>query len=159
MQLKYKKSSGFNHTSCSQLGKLWKLIKLVGMLAIFPILAVSCTGNSADKTQSEPYFPVQKEVAETVMLARLGGKLVLDDTGYLRVNDTLIIWPYGYSLKIEGKEIWIINDKGEKIAHVGDWVNLGGGEVPAWAVVERIGQALQEDAKGPYWIAGDVIVD
>jgi hypothetical protein len=141
-----------------------RLLLLVCILTTFLGIALGCTCNSADKTQPEPYFPVQKEAAEVLMQAILRGKLVLDDAGYLRVNvtndlRTLIIWPYGYSLKIEGKETWIINDKGQAVARVGDTVILGGGEVPAWAVEEIIGYALPEDAKGPYWLTGNVIKD
>jgi hypothetical protein len=121
-------------------------------------LTFGCTCNSPDRTKPEPYFPVQKEVAEVGMLSRLEGKLVIDDAGYIRVNGMnnfppLIIWPYGYSLKIEREEVWIINDKGQAVARVGDHVILGGGELPAWAVEERIGHALPQDAKGPYFLA------
>ncbi|HEX9896045.1 MAG TPA: hypothetical protein VGA85_00070 [Dehalococcoidales bacterium] len=129
------------------------------MLVILPIFTIACTCNSADNTQPEPYFPVQKEVAEEVMQARLEGKLVMDDAGYLRVYDALIIWPHGYSLKIEGKEIWIINDKGQAVARVGDMVMVGGGFVDTWVAEEKIGCALPEDAKGPCWLAGNVIKD
>ncbi|HEX9896902.1 MAG TPA: hypothetical protein VGA85_04475 [Dehalococcoidales bacterium] len=138
-----------------------KHVYLYCILAVILIGMSACTDNSADKTQPESYFPVQKEAAEEVMQALLPGKLVIDDAGYLRVNVTndfhpLIIWPYGYSLKIEGKETWIINDKGQAVARVGDTVILGGGEVPAWAVEEIIGYALPEDAKGPYWTVGKI---
>jgi hypothetical protein len=83
---------------------------------------------------------------------------VIDDAGYLRVNvtndlHTLIIWPYGYSLKIEGKEMWIINDKGQAVARVGDTVELGGGFVDASVAEERMGHALPENAKGPYFLS------
>jgi hypothetical protein len=71
----------------------------------------------------------------------------------------LIIWPYGYSLKVEGDDRWVINDKNEKVARVGDWIYLVGGEIPAWAVNELIGYSLPDDAKGPYWLVGDVILD
>lgn len=143
-----------------QPGKLWRLKSLAVMLLIFPILTLACTRSNVNVT----YFPVEKEIPVDIMDGQLPGRLVLDDTGYLRVDDltgnpVLIIWPYGYSYKTEDKDIWIINDKGQAVACVGDWVNLRGGQIPAWAVEIRIGQALPEDARGPYWIAGDVRID
>ena len=97
------------------------------ILVFISILAIGCSNNSADKTQPVPYFPVQKDVPQIMYLVLLPGTLVMDKAGYLRVNvdkDTqaLVIWPYGYSLKIEGKEIQIINDKGQIVAKVGDTV-------------------------------------
>ena len=131
------------------------MILVVGMLVFIPVFAVGCTGNT-NKTP-EPYFPVQKEF-QTIYLQSLltGGKLASDNAGYLRAGATkgvLIIWPYGYSLKIEGKNIWIINDKGQAVAKVGDAVELSGGFVDASDVEVIIGHALPKDAVGPYWIA------
>ena len=144
--------------SRTQSGKLWRLMQIAAILVIIPILVIDCTGNSPSITQPEPYFPVQKEVQTTMMLVLLPGKLVIDNNGYIRVDminesDPLIIWPYGYSLQIEGKDIWIINDKGQVIAKVGDAVELGGGFVGADIVEERTGQALPKDAAGPYFIS------
>jgi hypothetical protein len=101
----------------------------------------------------EPYFPVQKEFQTTVLTSLIQGKLVLNN-GYLRVYDELIIWPYGYSLKTEGKEMWVINEKGQPAARVGDEVGIGGGEIPADFAEEKIGHPLPEGCEGPYWLAG-----
>ena len=144
--------------SRTQMGKLRRVIQLTVVLVILSVLAIGCIDNSTSKTQPEPYFPVQKEVQTTMMLVLLPGKLVIDNNGYIRVDminesDPLIIWPYGYSLNIEGKDIWIINDKGQAVAKVGDSVKLGGGFVGADVVEERIGQALPKDAAGPYFIS------
>ena len=128
------------------------------ILVVISVFAIGCNDNSDDTGQPDLYFPVQKEVQESEMLVLLPGKLVIDNTGYLRVNVTndlhaLIIWPYGYSLKIEGKEMWIINDKGQAVARVGDTVKLGGGFVDASVAEERMGHALPENAKGPYFLS------
>ena len=135
-----------------------RLIQIIGMLVFIPILAIGCNNNSADKTQPVPYFPVQKDVPQMLYLVLLPGTLVMDKDGYLRVNvdkDTqaLVIWPYGYSLKVEGKEIQIINDKGQIVAKVGDTVKLGGGFVGVSDAEERIGHALPKNATGPYFIS------
>ena len=135
-----------------------RIIQIIGMLVFIPILAIGCSNNLADNTQPVPYFPVQKDVPQELMLAILPGTLVMDKDGYLRVNVTndlhaLVIWPYGYSLKIEDEEFQIINDKGQIVAKVGDTVKLGGGFVSVSAVEERIGHTLPKSATGPYFIA------
>jgi hypothetical protein len=128
------------------------------------ITVTDSTGSSEVYSASIPiqtpaYFPVQKEPADVIMLLLVRGELILDN-GYLRVSGKsgykgdLIIWPYGYSWKIEGKEIWIIDDKGQAVARVGDWVKMGGGEIPKYWAEEKIGSPLPEDAEGPYILAG-----
>jgi hypothetical protein len=142
-----------------QSGRCKRLLLIVSILVIIFASILSCSNNSADKTQPVPYFPVQKNVPQIMYLMLLHGTLVMDKDGYLRVNVTkdlpaLVIWPYGYSLKIEGKEIQVINDKGQIVAKVGDTVTLGGGFVPLVSdVEERIGHALPKNATGPYFIS------
>jgi len=128
--------------------------RLMIPLCILVLFLGSCTSEPPDTPQPEPYFPVQKEVPKTFLLALLPGRLVIDDAGYLRVNDTLVIWPHGYSLKIDGNDIWVIDDTGQACAKVGDWVKIGGGVIPGYVVEEKIGQPLPAGCEGPYWLAG-----
>ncbi len=107
---------------------------------------------------SVSFFPVQKEVQSEVMQVLLQGELVLDN-GCLRVHDELILWPYDYSLQTEGKEIWVIDDKGQSVAHVGHHVRLGGGQVPTFFAEEKLGHPLPEGCDGPYFLAGEVVID
>jgi len=119
---------------------------------------------TSSQIPSEPFFPTQIVPAKAYMLALLkGGTLMIDNAGYIRIgspnlpassaNGPLIIWPYGYSFKTEGTNIWIINDKGQTVARVGDKLDLGGGSVDASVVEVLIGYALPKDAVGPYYIA------
>jgi hypothetical protein len=89
--------------------KTMKSTTVVVTIFILVLVAIFLLGGC---NTIKPYFPVQKEIPKEYMLVELSGKLV-DVAGYLRVNEVnaLIIWPYGYSLKIEGKEMWVINDK------------------------------------------------
>jgi hypothetical protein len=103
--------------------------------------------------QQEPYFPVQTEKPETYLLALLPGKLVMDKDGYLRIGNALVLWPYGYSFSIEGKDIWILDDKGAKVARVGDEVKIGGGFIPDNVVPMKIGHSLPAGCEGPFWLA------
>jgi hypothetical protein len=143
--------------------KCRRLIYIILILVALIFLAIACNNNSKENIQSDPHFPVLKESRETTMLVSGGGELYLDDAGYLRVKrdyySYLIIWPYGYSLKVEGGDRWVINDKNEKVARVGDWMHLVGGEIPASVVNELIKQPLPDDANGPYWLTGEVRVD
>ena len=97
-----------------------KLLLFSGIIVIVSALTIGCSGDSANTTQPEIYFPVQKEVLAWHLLVPLEGELLLDDNGRLRVMGDLILWPYGYSLNTEGKKIWVINDKGQRTVRVGD---------------------------------------
>lgn len=69
----------------------------------------------------------------------------------------LLVWPYGYSLETESKEIRILDNDGRVVACVGDWIKVDGGEVP-WEIVEKyIGKPLSDNCTGPYWLVSGVI--
>ncbi len=109
-----------------------------------------------DIDESDIYFPVQKEVQTIYPDGLVKGTLVLDGD-YLRItrpvgNGDLLVWPYGYSLRIEGNEIQIVDNDGQIVACVGDSIKLGGGQIPAQMVEEFIGKSLPYDCEGPYWI-------
>ncbi len=136
--------------------------KLILLFIIILELFVTLTG-CYNYDSDTPYFPVVKNEPEGSFLALAEGTLVIED-GYLRLSrsysDTteLIIWPYGYSLNVEGDDIRIINGDGEIVAHVGDNIYVGGGEVALITVWKDIRGLLPFDCKGPYWLASDVWV-
>jgi len=131
---------------------------LIAAAVILLVIVVVTRSPDVSPAPEVSFFPVQKEVQSEVMGLLLQGELVLDN-GCLRVHDELILWPYGYSLKTEGKEIWVIDDKGQTVAHIGDLVRLGGGEIPAFFAEEKLGQLLPEGCEGPYFLAGVVVTD
>jgi hypothetical protein len=125
--------------------------------------------NSFTTIPPAPFFAVKKEADPNYIYfdALAEGKLVLDNNN-LRLKPSwgkgdvwskgeLLIWPYGYSLRIEGKEIQIIDNYGHLVARVGDKIKVGGGEVPAEIVEKYIGQQLPDDCTGPYWLVSRVI--
>jgi len=127
----------------------------------------ACKDNSSNILLSIPYFPIQK-AGLARMDSLLEGRLELDDNGCLRVNDNfsnyLIIWPYGFSLRTEGEEIQIIDEKGQIFARVGDVIKIGGGEIPgeeARELIEEsiVEQPLPDDCQGPYWVTGDWVTE
>ena len=138
--------------------KYFLYLYVIAVLIIVPALTLSCNGNehiepSSTTPQHEPYFPVQTEKPETYLAALLPGKLVMDKAGYLRIGNALVLWPYGYSFSIEGKDIWILEYKGTKVARVGDEVKIGGGFIPGDVVSMKIGHPLPADCEGPFWLA------
>jgi hypothetical protein len=106
------------------------------------------------------YFPVEKEPAKGYMLLSLQGKLLIDDSGYIRVEWTekehpLIIWPYGYTLqKAKNDDAWVTDEQGQLAWRVGDIIDLGGGFAGKDIVEQRIGKSLPEGCEGPYFLAG-----
>jgi hypothetical protein len=118
------------------------------------LLALAGCRSAAPPTVS--YFPVQKEPAEIILLASLPGELVLDEDGYLRAGDNIILWPYGYSYEVRDGEIWIIDEAGRDAARVGDSVRIEGGQIPADFAEEKLGYPLPEGCTGPFWLAGEI---
>ena len=127
-----------------------------------PLLLCMFSGCHSDESGT-PYFPVVKNEPQGSFLADLKGTLMLED-GYLRVSSSysdtteLIIWPYGYSLNVEGDDIRIIDGDGQVVARVGDNIYVVGGEVPLIVVWKDIRGLLPSDCTGPYWLASDVRV-
>ncbi len=120
--------------------------------AIVLVISLMMLSSCAEKTPlPTPYFPVQKEVQEMGLMAELSGELVLDD-GCLRVHDNLILWPYGYTVEMEGDDIWVVNEHGEGVVKVGDRVQMGGGVISAEFAEEKIGRSLPEGCTGHFWL-------
>jgi len=111
-----------------------------------------------DTSSSTPFFPVQNNPSEFRMTALLEGELVLED-GCLRVDNYLLVWPYGFSLSTGGEVIQVIDDTGQPIARVGDRVKVGGGECvkPCEHIAQYSAELPSDHCSGPYWIVGEVI--
>lgn len=155
---------GFLFSPMMGLGKGRKIFwPLVCVLVISPIMLTSCYDNSSTTAQRAPFFAVKKEAPNynAYPCALFEGKLVLDNNNCLRLkpscdkgNSMFPVWPYGYSLKIIGKQIQVV-DKGKDnhiVAIVGDEIKLGGGEITSEIVESYIGQQLPDACTGPYWL-------
>lgn len=137
------------------------LILFLFILFIILCTTFACKDNSTINSSSASSFPVQK-AGLSKMDSLMEGRLELDDNGCLRVDNYLIIWPYGFSLRTEGEDIQVIDEKGQVFAHVGDVIKIGGGEIPleeAREFIEKsiVEQPLPDDCQGPYWIVGEVV--
>ncbi len=142
-------------------GVKWKVSIFLCMLIIVLSTVFGCGSNSINDSSTTPYFPVQK-AGLAQMDSLLEGILELDNNDCLRVDGSLIIWPYDFSLRIEGQEIQVIDSNGQIFARVGDKITLGGGEIPGTRAKELIedfivGKPLPDACPGPYWVVGSVI--
>jgi len=138
------------------------LLFIISMLVCLSIIGCSCGEGSDAVPTSTPFFPAQRDPGGVQMLARAEGRLILDE-GYLRLKPIfgesyMIIWPYGYTVRLEDKTIQVLNADDQAVARVGDWIVLGGGETDLTEFIEDIiGQPLPPDCTGPYWITGTII--
>jgi len=143
--------------------KQQSFLALACVLIIALVISMSCYGSPA--VPSTPFFPVEKENDPSYIypLALSEGKLVLDHNTlrlkHLWCTSDLLIWPYGYSLRIENKQIQVINQAGKIVAYVNGHIKVGGGEVPAEIIEKYIGQKLPDYCEGPFWLVSEVLDD
>jgi hypothetical protein len=98
--------------------------------------------------------------------SKVTGKLVVDNSMHCpRVRsgngdiDYLPVWPSGYSARISGGVVEIMDESGDVIAREGDDVDLRGGPIPATFDPDHYHElydGLPEDCHGPYWIFFDL---
>jgi hypothetical protein len=129
---------------------------IIGLLLVVLVLVpVACTGTV------EIFFPVQQSGFDQ-MDALMQGNLEMDD-GWLRAgssaSDYLLIWPYGFSVRGEGKEIQVLDGDGQVVATVDEAIKVGGGETTLEIVEKYIGKSLPDDCTGPFWIVSEVVND
>ena len=138
--------------------KFRKLLISVVCLAVVLLFAAGCKQSS-----SNPYFPVAAQPESTYPLALTTGKLVVDGdymrvkSGWFFAKGSLLIWPYGYSLKTTDGKISVIDKDGQVVAVVGDEVKFGGGEISLEIVEKYLGKALPANCPGPYWLVSGVV--
>lgn len=135
----------------------WRAVAAVMTLAF---VFAGCMGAQPD---SEIHFLRQKPSDAPYMEALYEGRLVLSERClYLQNEDgnptDAAIWPFEFSLTVEGDSIQILNIDKEVVARVGDQVLIGGGEVPSMSQEEFDRNYLGTfQCSGPYWLVGEVI--
>ena len=96
------------------------------------------------------------------MMADQRGPLYLDSEGCLRLginsDAPLVIWPKsGITIDIVDDEVALVDETGHAIAHVGDWIMLGGGSAPADMLnrfAHRLPSACSDEDDERYAISG-----
>ena len=99
-------------------------------------------------------FPRQKPVEGYAMsmMALASGRLVLEE-GCLRLEGgALPIWPPGFTLRVEGEQVLIIDGGGGVAARAGEEVCMGGGH--SAVTDEWVLQQIPSACRGDYWIVG-----
>jgi len=142
------------------------------LMMLLSVLLVSCSGNTPT-SQATPspspqpsattiptpvptdmFFPQANKPAQDKMLALLLGKLILVD-GCPRMegsggSSVLLFWPYNYSINRNANPAEIRDDTGKVVAHIGDYVEMGGGELP-----DSTEKKLPNGCSGPIAIVGE----
>ena len=130
------------------------LVVVVGLAAL-----TGCAGSRAD---DEIHFLRQKPSDAPQMLAPLEGRLMLSEGClYIQSEDTAssyaAIWPFEFSLDVQGDSTRILNGDKAVVAQVGDELKVSGGEVPQLSLEEFeenfIGTPTQ--CAAPYWRIND----
>lgn len=131
------------------------------------LVGVTCSRESApDQYEYDGiFFPRQKATVD-VMDAILIGKLV-EAEGCLRINDSnsetsyLVVWPFGYSLKIVSGMIEVRDGAGQVKVLVGENIFASGGETKSVegiaALDEQLKRELSTRCPGPYWLVGSEV--
>jgi hypothetical protein len=147
-----------------------KLTWLYVVLSVLTLLLTSCAKQvetPKNTTGSSPAFsfPVQldKYIGSAYPETLAIGTLALDG-GYLRLkplsntgNSSLLIWPPGFTVHIDGNDVYVSDRDGTKVAYAGKKIRVSGGQVSTQVVETYIGNSLLPDSKGPYWLVGYVV--
>jgi hypothetical protein len=127
------------------------------------------TPGADPSTKPEVVFIRQKPSGgrREVMQALAVGRLVVDEVGCFRLRDDraggrgdLVVWPPGYSMRVEDGEIQIVRGGGQTIARVGDNVRMGGGQIATSTGSHGMYEEflnIPEKCTGPLWIVGEVV--
>ncbi len=123
---------------------------IIGSILVMLLLAsVSCNSRQIDSDEMQ-------------IEAVIEGELVLV-SGYLRVESTrtndsyLLVWPEGYSWHMDGREVFIDDADGQTVTGVGDIIAISGKETTAAMAEQYLGETLDAQAKGPYWLVEKVV--
>ncbi len=121
------------------------------------------TTKDAVSRASGGFFPQVREGLDGGVDAMIGGKLVLDDEGCLRVTPQrgpvwIPMWPANLELETGDGKMPITNGEGRDLAEVGKEVFMGGGQIglPKDVVSQRTARELRDRCPGDlgdYWIS------
>jgi len=113
------------------------------------------------------FFAAQRptEGPSAMMTALTCGELVVEK-GCLRLRHEdgsrgdLPVWPPGWELSIEGREVRVLDGTGRVVVQVGDVVRMGGGQITRAGTgggYERLRRELgvPEGCPGPIWMVGE----
>jgi|GEM_PF-1967712 len=129
------------------------------------IALASCGGSDTAKNSTNgnlrTFLPTnamdlstQSGISETIMDARITGVLEEDANGCLRVDDALLIWPYGAF--IEDGVIYDANNN--LVAVVGESLSLGGGGFSAMEDGDQMINAMSNELPSTQCVSDEYFV-
>ena len=101
----------------------FRVVCFIGVLVLITVQVTACSPTAPAEM---PYFTVVKEPVNDLLWSPAQGRLVLEGNYIclysLQISSfkPLIIWNCGYSLKIQGNQILIIDSQGLTVASIGD---------------------------------------
>lgn len=103
---------------------------------------------------TDALFPQMSQPVEAQMQALFIGRLILVD-GCPRGEgsgggSSLLVWPYNYTINRNTTPEEIRDSTGQVVAHIGDYITMGGGELPGYTE-----EMLPKGCAGPIWIVGE----
>ena len=132
------------------------------------VLGPAGSSRPDETSSSHPgiFFPRQIWGSGGGPAALIGGRLVLDDRGCLRIAyayervtyDSVPVWPGDFGLNTEDNEVRVLDRKGRVVGRVGEKIKLGGGEISKGALQEndvvdkQMLHKLFERCPGDYWL-------
>ena len=124
---------------------------------------------AGDPGAPEVFFPQAREGPGAGPMAGMGGKLVLDERGCLRVRpqrgpDWIPVWPANLELETGNGNTRVTDKEGRTVAEVGKEVSMAGGQIglPKDVVSPRTARELRDRCPGDlgdYWIAVNPSMD
>ena len=118
---------------------------------------------AGDPGAPEVFFPQAREGLDGGPMAGMGGKLVLDERGCLRVRsqrgpDWIPVLPANLELETGNGNTRVTDKEGRTVAEVGKEVSMAGGQIglPKDVVSPRTARELRDRCPGDlgdYWIA------
>jgi hypothetical protein len=159
IRLTFQSAFRYKEVEITQEGEFLFMKKLIVglLLAVLVLVPMGCT------VTTEVYFPTQKSDGLEQMTALLEGNLELGDDGWLRAESNnsshVLIWPYGFTVRGEGKEIQVLDGDGQVVAIVGKAIKVGGGETTEEIAEMYTGKGIPDDLAGPFWLVAEVIND
>jgi hypothetical protein len=136
---------------------------LMSCLLVVVVLSLTVVLGCTDK-KPVAYFPVQKARLNAYPAALAEGRLVVfDEALYLEIElpglvyRNLLIWPPGFSFRVDGDSITVLDESQKVAAVVGDNITVGGGEISAVMVNELASPSLPGGLADPYWIVSRLI--
>jgi hypothetical protein len=120
---------------------------IIASLVLGLCLPTACT------TPTLTYFPVRHDSGISLLLPNYG-KIVLED-GLLRFKENfsdtsyMLIWPEGFSYRVSGSRVEVLNAEGQVVAKTGEYKLIGGG--PASSVEYYTGEQPPVPMPSPYW--------